>query len=137
MDNFGDYIYVLIFVAVAIFNFFNKAKKKAAESASLPQPIEYEFEEEAENHRPFEEIVKPEPVRQAEPFRQPVQQPVQPMPQRQMPAHNTPQPIRHSTPNMAIKTASEVFQPIDIDFTNTEELRKGIVFAEIFNRKYA
>ncbi len=131
MENLGDYIYILVFVGIAVINFLKKAKEKTATEQmpdfsgnTVPDFME-DFEEEKSIG---EHYAAPEPAKTT------VYNPlVQPQATAQKPVISKP---KQKAANMAIKPETEDFQPIEIDFSDADELKKGIVFAEIFNRKY-
>ena len=127
MESLGEYLYILVFAGIIIFNFLKKAKAKPA---PLPKPVEYE-EEEYEN--PFEEIMQqydvlqqPEPAKVVE---------LNPVVKPQITPRKT--QLKQTKTSNATNNPVEDFQTINIDFSNEEELRKGIIFSEIFNRKYS
>jgi len=123
MENIGDYIYVLFFVGIIIFNLLRKAKQPPK---PLPKPVKYEEEE---KHNPFEEIFNDETPKQSEPVKAAFNPIVQP----QVARKPAPKPAE---PSIMSNLSTDDFQVINIDFSDTEQIRKGIVFAEIFNKKY-
>lgn len=125
MEDFGNWIYVIIIVGVALINMFKGATKEKKPEMTIPDEW---FSPEEEHKRELEK--DPIPVR-----RKSVIQEIQVKPQE----------VRYPTlASVADRVDKQVvFEEIeeetgmpDLDFDNSDDLRKGIVYAEIFNRKY-
>lgn len=128
MENIGDYFYLIVFAAVIFFNLFKKKKpeeKKAPPVITQEQKLEEflkKYTEETEQ--------KQEPEWREEP---PIVAP------RHTNAVKTPytgyKSVKRPKSNLQELSVEEevAFQ---LDFEDPEELKKGIVFSEIFNRKY-
>lgn len=125
MDSLGDILYVLVFAGVIIFNAVKSVKKAKTATKRMPDilgnpvPEHYDdFEEETPVGEHYQ-MPSPEPVKVA-----------QPAPVREQTVS------RKSQAKAIIQPEPEDSQSFNIDFSDAGELRKGIIFAEIFNRKY-
>jgi len=118
MEKIGDYIPLILIALTFIYSFAKKAGKKVAEEeagkTTLPGGI-------PGNNIPIPQVKpKPQPV---------VSKPVE----KKLPGSS-----RIFLENKAQPVIDEIEEDesLALDFTNVEELKKGIVYSEIFNRKY-
>ena len=124
MDAWGDYIYIIAFIAIVVINILKRAKKQ--EAVSIPGP---EFEEEMkEAGREYRELF-PFPSIPKSPSVQTVAQPkktVQPV---------TTEPKKKPLADVTVKEipADDAFS---ISFKDTDDARKAFIYSEIWARKY-
>ena len=115
MDKIGEYIPLIIIVALSLYSFVKKSGKKMTEEeankTSLPKGI------------PQKNVSIP----QAKPKPQAVVS--KPKMQKSTNTFNTAPPIAFFDEIIEEKG-------LVLDFNDADELKKGIIFAEIFNRKY-
>ncbi len=145
MDKIGDYIPLIIIAVSLIYSFVRKAGKNAAQEDAnkttlpngLPKPN-----------------VPPKPQIKTRPQGKPVSQPVA---ERKQPEVSKSRwstletiPANVFSPDTKAKSSMKVNEEpilmnvedvsdttgIDLDFSNIDELKKGIVYAEIFNRRF-
>ncbi|MDR2533883.1 MAG: hypothetical protein LBC81_03785 [Tannerellaceae bacterium] len=115
MDK-GDWIYILFAAVAAIISIYKRSiKKREAEESSAGPLIPEEYEEETDDWLPETGYRQPEPVRP------PVTRPA--------PAAYT--PIRTEPAIMPVQEDEPAGLQIGVD-----EIRQGIIYSEILNRKY-
>ena len=122
IENIGDYIVPIIIVFSFIYSFVKGAKKKKEAEKSIPSEIpqgdmsvpqvkpQSQFQSKRRAQNVFEIIPEREEA-------------FNPVVERAVPS------------SIQIGEISDESR-LDIDFADSEELKKGIIFAEIFNRKY-
>jgi hypothetical protein len=135
MDKLSEYVPLLIILASIIISFARKGKKKGAETTSLPgREDEYDADEFRPDIHPWDE---PEKVQVQE----------KPVPVKQVhekiiiPTH-----FKHAATakhgNVVSQKAAPAFDWVDepndsyIDISDMDEVKKAIVYSEIFNKKY-
>ncbi|MCD7973317.1 MAG: hypothetical protein LUG18_11750 [Candidatus Azobacteroides sp.] len=162
MENLGDYLY-LILIGIAVIASFIKPKKKASPSAPS-NPMQTE-EREQQQIPAYNTGKTPPPIPERKPKTwqellqslneaQPAQQRSTSVSQKRETKGLT--SSHFSAENRKGKRASTISSiteriqrfsdhdqllgqtesSIDIDFSNIDEIKKGIIYAEIFNRKY-
>lgn len=151
MDNIGDWIYIVFLIIAAASGLFGSKGKKKSPSQVLGQPdyepIEgekhssdkgfWEILEEATNEHPERRTRSQKNVRPQKTVKQ------MPRPPHPSPFLNGEQSVQRT------KVGSTAMSPVmiepaeeepsilqDIDFSNTEDLRKAVIYSEILNRKY-
>jgi len=120
MEKIGDYIPLIIIGLTFVYSFIRKAGKKAAEEevskTTLPVDI------------PDREMVIPRV--------KPKPQPVVSKPAEKI-LHGNQEPfLKNKAQPLAFIEEVVEDERLVLDFSNTEELKKGIIFSEVFNRKY-
>ncbi|WP_080905302.1 hypothetical protein [Parabacteroides sp. Marseille-P3160] len=136
MDNLGDLIYILILGVIAVSGIFSADKKKKKERearkqnptpAGIPDLRELfgEFEEKKKNVSP----PKPIPVIKEKP---------KPTPSPFLLTSEGDSEIRRKaqSTNSLFPIEEEHFLGEKLDFRDIDELKKAIIYSEIFNRKY-
>ena len=134
MDSIGDWLYIVFLVIAGISSMFNAAKKKkeeqnAPQEAPIPQP-----RKEQRQARRAKRSTRPMPVQQPVPVYTTEQDPAaMPMPnpfltaEQEIPEHLT------------AETTTSIMEEPEIStlpsFSDREELRKAILYAEILQRK--
>ncbi|MDR1698747.1 MAG: hypothetical protein LBR75_02855 [Prevotellaceae bacterium] len=129
MDNLGDILYILVFASIIIFNAVKSLRKAKTATTQMPDilgnpvPDHYDDFEEENSVGEHYQMPKPQPVKVPE---------FNPIVQTQVASRKA-----AARPKAVIQPDEiEEFQTLNIDFSDADELRKGIIFAEIFNRKY-
>lgn len=125
MEDFGNWIYVIIIVGIALINMFKGATKEKKPEMTVPDEW---FSPKEEHEQELER--DPIPVR-----RKIVKQEIPVKPQEVR--YPTLTSVADRVDNQVVfeEEEEETGMP-DLDFDNSDDLRKGIVYAEIFNRKY-
>jgi len=124
MDEFGNWIYIIIMVIVAITSLLSSMnKKKGQQQTQMPDP---EFPEEWFPAPP----VPPVPKKMNRKTPPPI------------PGHSRNQPY-HSIPTTQMLSVESHLTPEEesvladeLDLTDAEAFRKAIIYSEILNRKY-
>ncbi|MCD8193071.1 MAG: hypothetical protein LUD74_00675, partial [Tannerellaceae bacterium] len=134
-DNIGDWLYIVFLIIAAFSGLFNSFKKKKAAEAQ-PQPIEeevyqeepdgkgfWDFLEEMQNQQPeVVEIKKPKKKKK-------ISQPASPT--KVYSKHNP------AASSLLTENAHETEVIVeDLNLTDPSELRKAVIYSEIFSRKY-
>ena len=134
MDSIGDWLYIVFLVIAGISSMFNAAKKKkegqnAPQEEQIPQP-----RPEKRQSRRTKRAARPMPAQQTNPVY--TAEPIlttTPTPnpfltaEQEIPEHLTTEP----TSSVVEEPETNAIQP----FTDREELRKAILYAEILQRK--
>ena len=119
MDK-GDWIYILFAAVAAIISIYKRSiKKRKAEESSAGPLIPEEYEEESDDWLPATEYKQPEPIRN----------PIAPPPPRAY------VPIRKDPASIAVEDDEPAVAQVELE-GGIDEIRKGIIYAEILNRKY-
>jgi hypothetical protein len=128
MDNLGDWLYIIFLVVAGVSGLVSSGKKKRLRQEE--QQRREVFEEEGEL---FPEILDFPPIPEPEPVREKKVRPI-------------PVPIRTQTVVRPIVAADrkavhfeeeEAVSPVTAEeFHDPDALRKAVIYAEIFNRKY-
>lgn len=126
MEDFGNWIYVIIIVGIALINMFKGATKEKKPEMKIPDEW---FSPEEEYQREPEK--DPIPVR-----RKSVKQEVQVKPQ-EVRYPTVSSVSDHMKQHVQIEEMEEEEGMAELDFDNPDELRKGIIYTEIFGRKYS
>jgi hypothetical protein len=116
MDNLSEYIPLLIIIASVIISIVRKINKQQTKEFELPEEI-FEFEE-----------------------------PQSYIPETPAPKKKQEVPVSRKIPTLAKKEPAnykkvvetpyvDEYESIDIDLSEPEEMKKAIVYSEIFNRK--
>lgn len=153
MDNAGDWLYIVFLVVAAISGLFNSKNKKKNRPDILGQPDkEIVTNDQPASGKGFWEILQEMESPRPEPEPEPQPQPQAPkVPQKKKlersKAFPTPTPFLSSEKNIPDRIAetSPIMAPVeeesgilsDISFRDLDELKKGVVYAEILNRKYS
>ena len=120
MEKIGDYIPLIIIALTFIYSFFKKVSKKVSENEAditiLPNDI------------PKKEISVPQVKMKAQPL-------VYKSIENKLQENTTPFLENTTQPLTVVDEISEE-NGFVLNFDNAEELKKGIIYAEIFNRKY-
>lgn len=152
MDNIGDWLDIVLMVAAGIIAILNSGKKKKRTSKTpdttqpKPNPDNEEEEdddedkEETSSDKGFWEIleeIKEKKEKEAKPAK-PAAKPEAPSPE---PAYTFNDELATSiTPTQPAKTAAPTTEEPGIKpettFTDIQEIRKAIIYAEILHRKY-
>ena len=129
MDEFGDWIYIIIMVVVGISSLFSsKNKKKQQQQTQMPSPVPTEPSE------PWFPTTHPAPKKKERKQHPSIQEQMNARP------FNT-----HSTiPTVEADTQSETLRAqeeenalaIALDLDNPDSFRKAIIYSEILHRKY-
>lgn len=145
MDNAGDWLYIVFLAIAVISSLFSSKKKKTGPTEVLGSPGDVVVPEpEAPKGKGFWEILE-EMQKQAPQPEEPVKR--ERKKKRQIVAASASSPflstetsipdsIAKQAPMKAFALQEETSILDDCDFHNPAELKKAIVYAEIFNRKY-
>ena len=122
IENIGDYIVPIIIVISFIYSFVKGAKKKKeAEKTMSPEIPQREMSTPQVESRPQSQSkIRTQTIFETIPKREEAFNPV----------------VKRAVPSSIQLEEISDESGLNIDFTDPEELKKGIVFAEIFNRKY-
>lgn len=145
MDNLGDWIYIVFLIVAAVSGLFSSKGKKKRPTQVLGQPgHETVTEENIPSDRGFWEIFdEPTNPNPQQPVRQKYSQPKK----SKKTEKRSPSPFLTAEQEIQ-KSKVRSLQPMnlhaeeepsllqDIEFNNTEELRKAVIYSEILNRKY-
>lgn len=117
MDNLSEYIPLLIIVASAIISIVRKTKQQARE-ISLPEDI-------LESEEPQPCFVPEKPIAVKKPVATPVYHKIR------TPEKKGPDDYKEiiETPDV------DEYESISIDLSDMEEMKKAVIYSEIFNRK--
>ena len=134
MDSIGDWLYIVFLVIAGISSMFNAAKKKKEEqNTSQEAPITQPRREQRQARR-VKRSARPMPVQQPVPVYTTEQDPAaMPMPnpfltaEQEIPEHLTAETTTSTVEEPEISTLPS--------FSDREELRKAILYAEILQRK--
>lgn len=130
-ENIGDWLYLLFLAIAGISSMFSSKKKKKQPKQILDQPGgEIVSEEEYVPDKDLWEVLKK--VQQP---KTPKKQPV-PAPKPFLTAEKAVERKSFAGSSLAATQAEEESPLTDIEFDNTSELRKAVIFTEILNRKY-
>ncbi len=129
MDEIGDYLYVIIFVGIIIFNILKTFRKqqKPVPIPDFPEDHPYSTDEKDDSWE------NPAPVLQKEPMTH------QPMVHQSMQSHSkTKSTVKNKSPKKAVNLLNERKEEnnIPIAFNNTDDARQAFIYSEIWNRKY-
>ena len=137
MDNLGDWIYIVFLIVAAVSGLFSSKNKKKRQTQVLGQP---EYEPAKEEHAPsgkgfweiLEEVTTPPEKKEKKIKKKEIRQP-NPFLAAEQEIHKS---KVSSSPITNFPTEEEHALLEDIEFNNTEELRKAVIYSEILNRKY-
>lgn len=137
MDNLGDWIYIVFLIVAAVSGLFSSKNKKKRPTQVLGQP---EYEPAKEEHAPsgkgfweiLEEATTPPEKKEKKIKKKEIRQP-NPFLAAEQEIHKS---KVSSSPITNFPTEEEHALLEDIEFNNTEELRKAVIYSEILNRKY-
>ena len=148
MDNLGDWLYIVFLIVAAVSGLFGSGKKKKRQTEVLGRPdSEIEPEPQKPPQKSFwemlEEMQEEKPKAKSMPAPQPTARPVikskEKQPQTRTPFLNTenqhPSTIK-SSPELQLEPEDENSVMQGITFTDAEDLKKAVIYSEIFNRKY-
>lgn len=145
MDNLNDWLYVIFLVIAAVSGLFSGKKKKKEDIEVLGQPGRKIVPEEKQaSEKGFWEILQemqketPSPMEAPKKKKQKKQQPVAaPTTSPFLTAESSiPNSIAKQAPMSAFAIQEEKSILDECDFHDITELKKAIVYSEIFNRKY-
>lgn len=145
MDNAGDWLYIVFLAMAVISSLFSSLKKKKRSIEVLGQPDEeIVTDQEPSRGKGFWEILEEMQKEQTQPQQPPKkerrrkQQPVAaPAPSPFLSTEKSiPDSIAQQVPMKAFAFHDESSILDECDFHNITELKKAIVYSEIFNRKY-
>ena len=148
MDNLGDWLYIVFLIVAAVSGLFGSGKKEKRQTEVLGRPdSEIEPEPQKPPQKSFwemlEEMQEEKPKAKSMPAPQPTARPVikskDKQPQTRTPFLNTenqhPSTIK-SSPELQLEPEDENSVMQGITFTDAEDLKKAVIYSEIFNRKY-
>lgn len=156
MENIGDWLYLVI-IAVAVFSSLIKPKKK--QNLNTPPPVAnnqdlepWETEEETakKSSSPQQQVPSWQEILKSLTEERPVvkkEKPkTEPKPfiQSHLSAENTKnkkKPVQSSISDRIKKFSGDAFyeeesSSINLDFSNLDEIKKGIIYSEIFNKRF-
>ncbi len=125
MEDFGNWIYVIIIVGIALINMFKGATKEKKPEVNIPDEwfspeVDYEREPERDPIPVRRKSVKQEVITKPQEVRYPSILSV----------------TDHINQHVLIEELEEEGNMPELDFDNPDELRKGIIYTEIFGRKF-
>ena len=148
MDNLGDWLYIVFLIVAAVSGLFGSGKKKKRQTEVLGRP---DSETEPETQKPaqksfwemLEEMQEEKPKAKPMPTPQPATRPVikskEKQPHASTPFLNTesqhPSTIK-SSPALQLEPDDENTVMHGITFADADDLKKAVIYSEIFNRKY-
>ncbi|MDR2791270.1 MAG: hypothetical protein LBB27_00800 [Tannerellaceae bacterium] len=122
MDNLGDWLYIILLVVAGASSLFSSGKKKRRQQEEERRRREVIFPEVLD----FPAFLEPEPLEERKAV----------IPPRPVPKALR-QPIVVPERNAARFEEADALSPVTAEeFHNPEALRKAVIYAEIFNRKY-
>ena len=132
MDEFGDWIYIILMVVVGVSSLISSAnKKKKQQQMQMPLPEPSEISEPLE---PWHPTTSPVPKKKEKKVPHPVQQKV------------THPSFRADLTFPTIETASqtEIYLAAEeentfadeLELTDADDFRKAVIYSEILNRRY-
>ncbi|MDR1601524.1 MAG: hypothetical protein LBS42_03750 [Tannerella sp.] len=122
MDNFGDWLYYIIFLVVAIVSFANSAKKKNRSETAEPPPA-YEQTPPVHMPPPRARTKAPPPVPKQAKGYVPLFQ-------------NEGQRVLENAVSFPAEKENETSLAEKLELKNADAFRKAVIYAEILNRKY-
>lgn len=144
MDNAGDWLYIVFLVIAGISSLFSSQKKKKRPTQVLGQPdIEINTRQEKAPDKGFWDVLQE--MQHEEP---------KPKKKKKVSTHKQPQAKSASIPTPFLSSENEMQKPMsersslptmpeeeesllpELEFNNTTELRKAVIYTEILNRKY-
>jgi hypothetical protein len=140
-DHAGNIIYLIVIVVAAIGSIVSKMKKANKEnepSPSTPRKSWQEVIREITGENEEAPVVKQQPVKEALPFPR-RQKNVEPKPflDSESKIHNKREMSKSSVGNSPLYFEENQNTTVEIpDFSNYDEIKKGIIFNEIFSRKF-
>ncbi|MDR0758060.1 MAG: hypothetical protein LBF85_09470 [Tannerella sp.] len=126
MDNFGDWLYYIIFLVVAIVSFVNSAKKKNRTETAVPPPPPPAYEEEPPVHIPSRAKIKMPPA----PERAKKTGGYVPL------FPNEGQRVLENAMSLPDKEANDISLVDKLELNSADSFRKAVIYSEILNRKY-
>lgn len=148
MDNLGDWLYIVFLIVAAVSGLFGSSKKKKRQREVLGRP-DREIGPEAQKPQQksfwemLEEMQEEKPKAKPIPTPQPASRPVIKNKEKRLHPSTTflntesqhPSPIK-SSPEIQLEPEEENTVMQGIAFADTEDLKKAVIYSEIFNRKY-
>ncbi len=136
MDSIGDYIYLIIIVIAALSGFFKKKKPQTVTETTQPFEEEEEIEEMEEMNKPFfpKEIFE-EKNKNYEVNYQPLSFDTA-TDFSKLKAQKQVTITSKFNKNIPLLTAPEEESESEYHFESMDDVKKAIIFTEIFNRKY-
>ena len=126
MNELGDYIYIVAFVAIVIINILKKARSQEKATSPLPVPEEREAEIEYRNFYP--------PVTNKS---HPSSAQVIDTPRKKIVHPDVTVKSENKNINFSIKeTPADKEENIFVSFKDTDDARKAFIYSEIWARKY-
>lgn len=127
MDISEDYIYILVFIGLVVFNIVktlrNGNNEKTSRPATCPTPSEYEEKEEIQDE--WRSIVDSIPVPEDEPKPQ-LKSEMEPVLEEKM--------QRKSSSSISFEMETQ--ESPRLELKTAEEARRAFLYSEIWNRKY-
>lgn len=145
MDNPGDWLYIVFLIVAAISGLVSSGKKKQRSGQRMGQPERDIIPEHKKTQeKGFWEILEEMQQENPKPRQTPVQK-VKPLPKEQARISKAPAPFLTAESSVA-----PMIQPTvspeqkekesnilsEISFSDPDELKKAVIYSEIFNRKY-
>ena len=123
MDEFGDWIYILVMVVIGISSLFSsKNKKKTQQQTQMPSPEPLDL--------PFPDLSVPKKKERKQPPPVPGHINRQPF--------NTQSTISKTIPQIEKNLLQEEESTLagELELTDPDTFRKAIIYSEVLNRKY-
>ena len=129
MDEFGDWIYIILMVVVGISSLFssiNKKKKQQQTQMPLPEPVE-----QTEPAEPWHPTAPPVPKKKERKLPPPV------------PGHLKPQSYNTDLAFPTTDTQTEIYLQeeestlaTELELTDPDAFRKAVIYSEVLKQKY-
>lgn len=133
MDNAGDWLYIVLIVIAGISSLIGSVRKKQEHTATgQPPSFEEEAKEQPSPEKKFREILQEE-IRKKQSY--PPSAPVSGKPAKR---YGIQTPVEEGIPSLEQLFIEEdiLSAPGQEILNNPDELKKAVIYTEIFNRKY-
>jgi hypothetical protein len=145
MDNLGDWLYIVFLIIAAVSGLLGSGKKKKRPSEVLGQPDrDIVPEQEKAPEKSFWEMLeemqegKPKPAQVSKPATRPAMKVKEKQRLAPSPFLNTESKLTKTIPTASLTMQEEEEHNAipNLSFSDPDEIKKAIIYSEIFNRKY-
>ena len=145
MDNLGDWLYIVFLIVAAVSGLFGSGKKKKRQTEVLGRPdSEIEPETQKPAQKSFWEMLeemqegKPKPAQVPKPATRPAIKEKEKQRLAPSPFLNNESKFTKTIPTAQVTMQEEEEHSAipNLSFSDPDEIKKAIIYSEIFNRKY-
>ena len=145
MDNLGDWLYIVFLIVAAVSGLFGSGKKKKRQTEVLGRPdSEIEPEPQKPPQKSFWEMLeemqegKPKPAQVSKPATRPAMKVKEKQRLAPSPFLNNESKFTKTIPTAQVTMQEEEEHGAipNLSFSDPDEIKKAIIYSEIFNRKY-